>query len=170
MVEIQKNKGSIWFFEDNKCLGGFDFQYCIFYGSSGTSVLKKPKFFVGEPKNEMDTATLIWRSACNNAYDAYKMGMGNPLTDKCVNFIERCAAVGILAKCSCPSPFFQKTFPKIKLDKNFVETWNKDMEEGAELNETNYLLFSRLQKTKELRASYPPAIAAILVEIQTHFP
>ena len=170
MVEVQKNKGSIWFFEDRRMLGGFDFQYCIFYGSRGTSVSNKPKFFAGEPKNEMDTATLIWRSACNNAYDAYKMGVSNPLTDKCVSFIERCAAVGILAKCSCPSDFFQKIFPKIKLDKNFVETWNKDMGEGAELNETNYLLFSRLQETKELRASYPPAIASILVEIKTHFP
>ena len=98
MVEIQKNKGSIWFFEDRRVLGGFDFQYCIFYGSRGTSVSNKPKFFAGDPKNEMNTATLIWRSACNNAYDAYKMGVSNPLTDKCVSFIERCAAVGILAK------------------------------------------------------------------------
>ena len=137
MVEVQKNKGSIWFFEDNKCLGGFDFQYCNFYGSLKKPVANKPKFFAGEPKNEMDTATSIWRSACNNAYDAYMMGVSNPLTDKCVSFIERCAAVGILAKCAYPSNFFQKIFPKIKLDKNFVEAWNKDMGEGAELNETN---------------------------------
>lgn len=169
MVGFVKNKTRVWFFEDNKCLGGFDFQYCNFYGSLKKPVANKPKFFAGEPKNEMDTATLIWRSACNNAYDANN-GVINPLAEECVSFIERCAAVGILAECCCPSPAFQKIFPKIKLDKTFVDTWNKTMGEGVELNQNSYAYFLHLQAAEELRASYPPVVSVIIVEIKTRFP
>lgn len=159
MVEVRKNKSEIWFFENERMLAGFDFQCCVFYGSRGTSVSNKPKFFAGEPKNEMDTATLIWRAACNNAYEV-------KANNECVSFIERCAAVGILAKCNTPFTFFQE----IKLDKNFVESWNEVMKEGAELNRNNYLAFLHLQEIKKLRVSYPHAIATILIEVQTRFP
>lgn len=169
MVGFIKNKTRIWFFEDNKCLGGFDFQYCNFYGSFKKPVANKPKFFAGEPKNEMDTATLIWRNACNNAYEVQKDKL-IATTEVYISFIERCAAVGILAGAAFPSIAFQQVFPKIKLDKNFVETWNKEMGEGVELNQNSYDFFLRLQEAKELRASYPPAIVEIIVEIKTRSP
>lgn len=156
MVEVQKDKSVIWFFEDRRLLAGFDFQHCVFYGSHKTSVANKPKFFAGKPKNEMDTATLIWRCACNNAYEMRA-------SNECVGFIERCAAVGILTKCDFI--FFQE----IKLDKDFVKSWKESMGEGAELNRNSYLNFLYLQKIKEIRASYPPAVATILAEIRTRY-
>lgn len=170
MVTFLKDKTYIWFIEDNKTLGGFDFQYCKYYGARKTSVANKPKFFAGDPKNEMDAATLIWRNACNNAYEVEKDGVKNAFRNSCVSFIERCAAVGILAECCSPSPAFQKIFPKIKLDKTFVETWNKTMGEGVELNQSSYNYFLNLQAAEKMRANYPPIIAAIIVEIKTRFP